>query len=466
MSVYFVSLGCPKNLVDSEVMLGLLHEKKHVLTNNPHDAEIIIINTCSFIQASKEESIETILELAQLKETGKCKTLVVTGCLPQRYSSQLEKEMPEVDLFIGTGQYHKIVEIIETHKTTMTTGTHLPHRAYVNQPAFIHSEKHARVHTGPTYTAYLKIAEGCNRRCSFCIIPKIRGNVRSRSVDSLLKEASAMANLGVRELNLIAQDLTEYGMEWKYRERLETLLRPLAKINGIEWLRLHYVYPDELSDELIDIIAEEPKIVKYLDIPIQHTSNKILKAMNRRLTKDKLFNVVEKCRTAIPEIVFRTSVIVGFPGETDTDFEELCYDLSVLRLNHVGVFSYSREEGTPAAMMADQIHPSTKRKRLIKLERLLEEFSLDNNKKYLGKDVQVLNEGRSDETNLIIKGRMPTQAPEIDGQVLINDLGELEASALKPGDMVTVKITDIMPHDLLGTLTSLDYKRGDLVGSR
>ncbi len=466
MSVYFVSLGCPKNLVDSEVMLGLLHEKKHVLTNNPHDAEIIIINTCSFIQASKEESIETILELAQLKETGKCKTLVVTGCLPQRYSSQLEKEMPEVDLFIGTGQYHKIVEIIETHKTTMTTGTHLPHRAYVNQPAFIHSEKHARVHTGPTYTAYLKIAEGCNRRCSFCIIPKIRGNVRSRSVDSLLKEASAMANLGVRELNLIAQDLTEYGMEWKYRERLETLLRPLAKINGIEWLRLHYVYPDELSDELIDIIAEEPKIVKYLDIPIQHTSNKILKAMNRRLTKDKLFNVVEKCRTAIPEIVFRTSVIVGFPGETDTDFEELCYDLSVLRLNHVGVFSYSREEGTPAAMMADQIHPSTKRKRLIKLERLLEEFSLDNNKKYLGKDVQVLIEGRSDETNLIIKGRMPTQAPEIDGQVLINDLGELEASALKPGDMVTVKITDIMPHDLLGTLTSLDYKRGDLVGSR
>jgi ribosomal protein S12 methylthiotransferase len=261
-SVYFVSLGCPKNLVDSQVMLGKLEAGKYEVANEPNTADVIIVNTCSFIQAAKEESIETILEMAQYKEDGKCKALVVSGCLPQRYAKELEKEMPEVDLMIGTGQYHKITDLLEAHKTAQDQGAPLPQRSYIDFPAFIHTEKDARVHTGAKFSGFLKLSEGCNRRCSFCIIPKLRGNVRSRTVASLIIEAKQMAENGVRELNLVAQDLTEYGMEWKYKENLEMLLPELCKIDGIEWIRLHYVYPDQFSDELVEIIAREPKIVK------------------------------------------------------------------------------------------------------------------------------------------------------------------------------------------------------------
>ena len=459
-SVYFVSLGCPKNLVDSQVMLGMLEKDRYEITNSPENAEVVIVNTCSFIQAAKEESIETILEMAQLKESGKCKVLVASGCLSQRYSKELEKEMPEVDLFIGTGQYHRITELLNEHGKAREIGAPLPKRSYIDQPAFIHTETDPRIHTGPSYTAYLKLSEGCNRRCAFCIIPKLRGNVRSRTVESLVTEAKSLAGNGVRELNLVAQDLTEYGMEWKYKERLETLLPQLCQLDGIDWIRLHYVYPDQFSDELVQIIAEQPKIVKYLDMPIQHTNDRVLSSMNRRLTKAKLFDLIPKLRSKIPGLVIRTSIIVGFPGETDDEFKELCQDLETLNLDHVGIFRYSNEEGTKAYDLEGQIHPGTKRKRAKILTKILQDQSLTNKEKYIGQTVSVMIEGPSEETELLIQGRMSTQAQEIDGHVLINDLELLgEGADLKPGDLIEVEITEAMPHDLVGRATRIISQR-------
>lgn len=459
-NVYFVSLGCPKNLVDSQVMLGMLEKDRYAVTERADDADVIIVNTCSFIQASKEESIETILDMAEQKQSGKCKVLVASGCLPQRYSKQLEQEMPEVDLFIGTGQYHRITELLGEVGKARELGAPLPKRSYIDQPAFIHTEKDPRTHTGPVHSAYLKLSEGCNRRCAFCIIPTLRGNVRSRTIESLVEEATQLAARGVRELNLVAQDLTEYGMEWKYRQRLETLLPELCKIDGIEWIRLHYVYPDQFSDELVSIIAREPKIVKYLDMPIQHTNDRVLKSMNRRLTKAKLFDLVGKLRAQIPGIVFRTSLIVGFPGETEEEFQELCQDIETLNLNHVGVFRFSKEEGTKAAEMDGQIHPATKRKRAKALMEILQKQRLANHDGLVGSRVQVLVEGVSEETELLLQGRMSTQAQEIDGHVLINSLDELQASLgedfqLSAGDLIEVELTEATPDQLIGSATRL-----------
>ncbi len=447
--------------MDSQVMLGLLEKDRYKIVDAAEKAEVIIVNTCSFIQASKEESIETILEMAELKDTGKCKVLVASGCLPQRYAKELEKEMPEVDLFIGTGQYHRITELLQEQSHAQEHGAKLPKRTYIDQPAFIHTEKDPRIQTGAAFSAFLKIAEGCNRRCAFCIIPKLRGNVRSRTVASLVTESRAMVDRGVRELNLVAQDLTEYGMEWKYKEKLETLLPELCKIENLDWIRLHYVYPDQFSDELLEIVAREKKIVKYLDMPVQHTNDRVLKSMNRRLTRVKLFDLVSKLRAKIPGIVFRTSIIVGFPGETDAEFEQLCVDMEELNFDHVGVFRYSREEGTPAALMTEQIHPSTKRKRERRLIEILQKKSLLNHAKYVGKKVSILVEGMSQETDLLVQGRMPTQAQDIDGHVLINDAEVLEdLEKLRPGDLVEAEITEALPHDLIGKLvrTSLLQK--------
>ncbi len=451
-SVYFVSLGCPKNLVDSQVMLGKLENDRYEIAKEPDAAEVIIVNTCSFIQAAKEESIETILEMAQFKEDGNCKALVVSGCLPQRYAKELEKEMPEVDLMIGTGQYHKITELLDLHEHAREQGAPLPQRSYIDFPAFIHTEKDARVHTGPKFSGFLKLSEGCNRRCAFCIIPKLRGNVRSRTIASLVEEATTMAAEGVRELNLVAQDLTEYGMEWKYKENLEMLLPELCKVEGIEWIRLHYVYPDQFSDELVDIIAREPKIVKYLDMPIQHTNDRVLSLMNRRLTKAKLYDLMSKLRAKIPGLVVRTSIIVGFPSETDAEFEELCKDLETLDLDHVGVFSFSKEEGTKAAELEGQIHANVKRKRRKVLIELLQKQRGSKLSTLIGTQVQVMIEGQSEETELLIQARMPTQAQEIDGRVLINDLGENEGLSVNAGDLAVVEITELADMDLVGKL--------------
>lgn len=453
-SVHFVSLGCPKNLVDSQVMLGMLEKDRYTITQEAKDADVIIVNTCSFIQASKEESIETILEMAQLKEEGQCKVLVASGCLPQRYSKQLETEMPEVDLFIGTGQYHRITELLNKHGEALEQGAPLPKRSYIDQPAFIHTENDPRMHTGPRHSAFLKLSEGCNRRCAFCIIPKLRGNVRSRTVESLVAEAKQFAANGVRELNLVAQDLTEYGMEWKYRERLETLLPELCKIDGIEWIRLHYVYPDQFSDELLDIVAREPKIVKYLDMPIQHTNDRVLASMNRRLTREKLFTLVERLRARIPGIVFRTSIIVGFPGETEEEFEQLCTDLELLNLDHVGVFRYSKEEGTKAAEMDGQIHPATKRRRSKKLIAILQQQRGDRHEKAIGTRAIAMIEGKSEESELLLQARLSTQAQEIDGHILLNDLEDIEGE-ISPGDLVEVEITESSPEHLIARAIGL-----------
>lgn len=467
--VYFVSLGCPKNLVDSQVMLGMLEKDRYRVTQTPDEAEVIIVNTCSFIQASKEESIETILDMAELKQSAQCKVLVASGCLPQRYSKQLEQEMPEVDLFIGTGQYHRITELLNEQSKAREIGAPLPKRSYIDQPAFIHTEADPRMHTGPSYTGFLKLSEGCNRRCAFCIIPTLRGDVRSRSVESLVVEAKAMASRGVRELNLVAQDLTHYGIDTRSMDpatgkpvqsaSLTKLLPELCKVEGIDWIRLHYVYPDEFNDEIIDIIAREPKIVKYLDMPIQHTSDAVLKSMNRRLTKSKLFDVITKLRAKIPGIVFRTSMIVGFPGETEEQFEELCVDLEKLNLDFVGVFRFSKEEGTAAADLGDQIHPATKRRRAKKLMGILQLQAQSRNEQFVGRRVTVMVEGPSEETELLIQGRMPTQAQEIDGHVLINDLEGLvdagESTDLRPGDLIEVEITEAQGHDLVGRAVAM-----------
>lgn len=433
-------------------MLGLLEKDRYRITQDPQDAEVIIVNTCSFIQASKEESIETILEMAEKKESGSCKALVVSGCLPQRYSKELEKEMPEIDLMIGTGQYHRITELLDKHNDAQRLGAPLPNRAYVDQPAFIHTEKDPRLHTGPAYTGYLKLSEGCNRRCAFCIIPKLRGNVRSRSVDSLVEEANQMASRGVRELNLVAQDLTHYGIETRYEESLEKLIPRLCRIEGIEWIRLHYVYPDNMSEELVQIIANEPKVVKYLDMPIQHTNDRVLDSMGRRLTKKRLFDLVGELRKWVPEIVFRTSIIVGFPGETEEEFNELCDDLIRLDLDHVGVFRFSKEEGTRAAGMSDQVHPSVRRRRTKKLIALLQEAKLAKQQKWIGRKVPVMIEGVSEESELLIQGRMASQAQEIDGHVLINDLGLRRMDSISVGDIVEVELTDAHSVDFVGKI--------------
>ncbi len=466
--VYFASLGCPKNLVDSQVMLGLLEKDRYTITQTPEDAEVIIVNTCSFIQAAKEESIETILELSKLKDEAKCKVLVASGCLAQRYSKDLETEMPEVDLFIGTGQYHRITEILNARDEAHKLGAPLPKRSYIDQPAFIHTEHDPRVHTGPKFSAYLKLSEGCNRRCSFCIIPKLRGNVRSRTIESLVAETKLLASQGVRELNLVAQDLTEYGMEHKYKENLEMLLPQLCAVDGIEWIRLHYVYPDQFSDELIEIIAREPKIVKYLDMPIQHTNDRVLELMNRRLRKEKLFPLVAKLRQKIPGLVLRTSIIVGFPTETEAEFQELCDDLVTLNLDHVGVFRYSKEEGTKAAELTGNVHPSVRRRRCRVLMEILQKQSLDRNAQYVGQTMTALIEGVSEESELLIQARISTQAQEIDGHVLVNDLGEMMPDDLRAGDLVELEITEALPHDLVGRLVRVvkPALRADSVSDR
>lgn len=439
-NVYFVSLGCPKNLVDSQVMLGLLKSNTYSVATDPAQAEVIVVNTCSFIESSKVESIDTILEMASYKDSGRCQTLVVAGCLPQRYKSQLEKEMPEVDLFIGTGEYQRIAELVDWARKG-----ELPQRSYVNKPAFIHTEAHPRMQTGQFFSAYLKISEGCNRHCSFCIIPNLRGNTRSRTVDSLVEEARILASQGVKELNLVAQDLTEYGMEKRYKEMtLAKLLPELCKVDGIEWVRLFYAYPDQFPDEVVDIMASEPKIVRYLDMPIQHTSDRILRAMNRRVSRSEIFEFVQKMREKIPGIYLRTSVIAGFPTETEEEFLQLKSDLTTLKFDHLGAFAYSREEGTRAGVMEGQIPMRTRVRRQREIRNLHQEYSVKRNQALVGEAFQVLVEGISEESEYLLKGRHYGLAPEIDGQVLIND------GQASPGEIIEVEITDALPFDLVG----------------
>lgn len=444
-SVYFVSLGCPKNLVDSQVMLGLLKSNKFTITEDPATADTVIVNTCSFIDSAKQESINTILEMADFKDSGQLKNLVVSGCMAQRYSKDLEKDMPEVDLFIGTGEYHRVVELLQKKALGK-----LRQKSFVDIPKFIHTDEHPRINTGASYSAFLKISEGCVRNCSFCIIPKLRGHeVRSRSVHSLVQEAKRLALGGVTELNLVAQDLTHYGIEGGYKENLAMLLRELVKIEQLRWIRLHYAYPDNFTDEVIDLIATEPKIAKYVDMPLQHGDDKVLKLMNRRVTREQVIGLVKKMRARIPGLVFRTNIIVGHPGESEESYLNVKAMLEELRLEHVGVFKYSLEEDTPSFRLAQkigQVPEETIQRRHNELMEIQQRISQENNSALVGRKIDVLVEGVSRESDLLLQGRWYGQAQEIDGVVLIND------GDASPGEYVTVEITEALPYDLVGRI--------------
>ncbi len=435
-----VSLGCPKNLVDAEVMLGCLAKDQYEITTDEHAADIIIVNTCSFIGDAKKESIDTILDLADRKHDGRCRLLVVTGCLPQRYQEELAAELPEVDIFVGTADYPRIAEIIAAKRGVAEQ------LRYISDPNYIFDESLPRLKSSPAYTAYLKIAEGCSNCCSYCVIPSLRGALRSRPLDNLLMEARTLVSNGTKEINLIAQDITAWGRDLPGTPTLEELIRELAKIAGLRWIRLLYAYPDGITDGLIEIIKTEPKVCKYLDIPIQHISDPVLKRMNRRSTEPQIRELIAKMRSEIPEIALRTSLIVGFPGETDDDFRTLLTYVEETQFDRLGVFCYSREEGTPAAEMDDQVSERVKRDRYKKLMKVQARLSFKRNRRLIDTEEEVIVEGYSDETDLLLKGRSSRQAPDIDGQVYIT------AGTANVGDIVRLRITDSSDYDLIGEI--------------
>jgi ribosomal protein S12 methylthiotransferase len=440
--VSMVSLGCPKNLVDAEVMLGCLPSDEYEITTNEKEADIIIVNTCSFIKEAKQESIDTILDLADRKHDARCTLLVVTGCLPQRYQEELGAELPEVDIFIGTGEYPRIAEILAEKRDS-------PEQLrYVGDPNFIFDADLPRMKSSPAYTAYLKIAEGCSNCCSYCVIPSLRGALRSRPLEQVLKEARELVAGGVKELNLIAQDITAYGRDFAEPATLEMLLTELVKIDGLLWIRLLYAYPDGITDELIRLIRDEEKICKYIDIPLQHISDPVLKRMGRRGGETEIRRLIGRLRSAVPDLAIRTSLIVGFPGETDDDFQRLVQFVEEARFDRLGVFCYSREEGTPAAEMEDQITERVKRQRYKKLMKVQARVSFKQNRRLIGTVEQVLAEGYSDETDLLLKGRSSRQAPDIDGLVY------LTSGTANVGDIVAVRITDSSDYDLIGEIVS------------
>lgn len=438
--VSMVSLGCPKNLVDAEVMLGVLSKQEYEITMDEKEADVIIVNTCSFIKEAKQESIDAILDLAERKHDGRCHTLIVSGCLPQRYQEELARELPEVDIFIGTGDYPRIAEILAEKNGTDTQ------LRYVGDPDYIYDETLPRLNSSPSWYSYLKIGEGCSNCCSYCIIPKLRGAYRSRPLEALVAEAELLVSRGVKEINVISQDITRYGSDMDDGTTLETLVRRLAAIEDLRWIRLLYAYPDGISDSLIELIRDEPKICKYLDIPIQHISDLVLKAMKRRSSEQQIRDLIVKLRRKIPGIALRTSLIVGFPGETVDDFVSLMQFVEQTNFDRLGVFCYSREEGTPAATMPDQVTERVKRERYRKLMRAQARLSFRHNRALIGTLEQVVVEGYSEETELLLKGRSSRQAPDIDGQVYIT------AGTADVGDIVTLRITDSSDYDLIGEI--------------
>ena len=431
-----ISLGCAKNLVDSEHMLALLRAAGWEVTEDMAEADVGVVNTCGFIEAAKSEAIETILDVAQYKQTGKMKGLVVTGCLVQRYAEEMKTELPEIDALCGTGSYENIVDA-----AAAALGGHKA--AYMADMASAALEGD-RSRLTPPYTAYFKIAEGCSNRCGYCIIPKLRGPYRSRGMDALLKEARALSDAGVKELIVIAQDITKYGMDLpEHRRLLPELLRKLCEMD-FTWVRLHYLYPDQITDELIDVIASEPKIVNYLDIPLQHVSKRILRAMHRPGDGEEFAALIENLRARIPGLVLRTSLIVGLPGETEEEFAELCSFLQETQIERVGVFEFSPEEGTEAAGLPDQIDAETKANRRLIVEELQSGVLDDYNTSRHGEVMDVLCEGFDEEQQLWF-GRTYADSVEVDGHVYFESDGEPQA-----GEFVPVLITESLGPDLLG----------------
>lgn len=438
--VNMVSLGCPKNLVDAEVMLGVLAGHGFEITMDEKEADLIIVNTCAFIKEAREESVDAILDLADRKHDGKCKTLVVAGCLPQRYQEELSRELPEVDIFVGTGDYPRIAEIVAEKQEKDCQ------IKYVGDPNYIFDENLPRLNSSPGWYAYMKIGEGCSNCCTYCIIPSLRGPYRSRPMDALVTEAEKLVRGGVREIILVSQDTTRYGSDLDEGSTLQELIRRIAAIEGLKWIRLMYTYPDGITDELIELLKTEPKLCRYLDMPIQHISDNILKMMNRRSNEEQIRNLVEKLRREVPDIALRTSIIVGFPGETVDDFLNLVQFVEKTRFDRLGVFCYSKEDGTPAAEMPDQVSERVKRERYRKLMKTQARLSFRRNRAMQGKVEQVIVEGYSEETELLLKGRTSRQAPDIDGQVYIT------SGTANVGDIVLCRITDSSDYDLIAEM--------------
>lgn len=435
MYVAMVSLGCAKNLIDSEVMINILKKDKYEVIVDPDLADVIIINTCGFIEKAKQESIDTIIQMGRYKEYGKCKVLIAAGCLSERYKDELLDEMPELDAVIGTGDYKSISEVIEQTLKGKKISMH-GNQEKVDIDTldrYVSTEKH---------TAYLKIAEGCDNRCTYCIIPSLRGKYRSRKLEEIINEAEALASNGTKELIIIAQDTSVYGKDLYGKLMLPILLKELAKIKGVEWIRLMYAYPDEFNDELIEVMAQEKKICRYIDIPIQHGSNKILKLMGRHTTKEKVLELISKLRKAMPDITIRTTFIVGFPGEDEESFEELADFIKSTEFDKMGVFTYSREEDTPAYNLPYQVEEDIKQKRQDILMSLQMDISLKKNRGCVGKTLKVLVEGFEDGRYI---GRSYRDAPEIDGLVFFTSDNDI-----KMGSFADVLITDAADYDLLG----------------
>ena len=437
--VHLVSLGCPKNRVDSEVMVGSLMEGGYEFVDGPEEADVIVVNTCSFIQPATEESIETVLDMTKYKTNGRCKKLVVTGCMVQRYGASLEGELPEVDHFLGTGEYHRIRSVLDARDEAMP-------RSFIDVPMYIHDEMSPRVNSWSACSAYLKISEGCNHKCAFCIIPQLRGVLRSRTIESLVIEATALAKQGVMEINLISQDSTAYGRDLGDKKGLGLLLRALAKVEGIQWIRLHYAYPIGLPEGLLEALADEPKVVPYLDIPLQHASGPMLKAMRRGATRAGQERILERVRRHVPDISIRTTFIVGFPGETEADFEELCSFVRDQEFDHVGVFTYFQEDGTPAAELDNQVDDDVKIERQATLMKIQAGISRKKLQAQVGQVLPVLIEGTAEESDLLLRGRTWFQAPDVDGQVYITSAPD----DVEVGQIRAVRITEAGDYDLVG----------------
>ena len=439
-----ISLGCARNLVDSEVMAGLLEKTDYQLVQQPVDADVVLVNTCGFIGPAKEESIDTILEVSRLKEEGKIKKLVVAGCLSQRYPDEMARELPEVDLFIGTGEVPRIAEILREHAANSSR------RQYIGIPSYLYDHATPRLRSTPSYTAFLKVSEGCDHKCAFCIIPQMRGPHRSRSIDSVVEEAISLGQQGVKEINLIAQDLTAYGRDRKDGSTLHGLLRKMAQVDGIQWIRLLYAYPNFLDSALLDVINNSEKICKYIDIPFQHVTKSLLRRMRRGKSGSEVRQAVEKLRAAIPELTLRTSLIVGFPGETESDFEELLDFVEETRFERLGVFKYSEEEGTAAARMPQTVSEEEKERRWQEIMDLQSSISRKKNEALIGSIQRVMIEG-VDRDSGKVSGRTQAHAPEVDGAVHIEGWDVFdERDNLRGGEMIDVKVIEADDYDLIG----------------
>lgn len=438
MKIAFISLGCDKNLVDSEVMLGLLNDYGCEITNDETDADVVIVNTCGFIQDAKQESIETILEMAEQKKAGHLKALIVSGCLAQRYKSEIIEEIDEVDAIVGTTAYDEIVTVLEA----VLNGE--KHVQIFKDIDALPVAKTDRIVTTGGYFSYLKIAEGCDKHCTYCIIPKLRGDYRSVPMVDILRDARALAAKGIKEINIVAQETTMYGKDIYGEKVFHKLLQELCKIDGIEWIRILYCYPEEIYDELIETIKTEPKICHYLDIPIQHASDAILKRMGRKTSNQELVDIIGKLRREIPDIALRTTLISGFPGETQEDHEILKNFVKEMQFDRLGVFAYSAEEDTPAATMPDQIDEAVKEARRDELMEIQQEIAFEAADSMIGRRLQVMIEGRIPEDGVYI-GRTYKDAPDVDGYVFVNAEEDMIS-----GDMVTVEITGSSEYDLIG----------------